>query len=196
MNDIFQGTNIILDLQEHYKTLSNFATGADEVLIASYGLYAGILHDGRDTTEWGYKYSNATHEFLDGLKDTPNVKILIGLSPLTYCDVDKRCSDCETKYISQLERLLHTAEHWPKFSWAFTEELHMKFFGMFTAGAPIGGLIGSRNLSDSTWFDVSFKLAGDELLKLRTYYLEVFSGCRPVTHEEIEKVENKILGPG
>ena len=193
MEDIFKGSNLILDLKEHYKTLSDFATEADEVLIASYGLYAGILGDGRDTTEWGYKYQNATHQFLDVIRDIDNVNIVIGLPPLIYCDENNKCADCEKKYISNLERLLHTSQHWPSFNWRFTEELHMKFFGMFADEVPIGGLIGSRNLSDSTWFDVSFKLSGDELLKLREYFLNVFEKCEDVTRESIEKIEDKIL---
>ncbi len=196
MQEIFDGTDLIIESKEHYAILSKCVKGADEVLIASFGLYAGILADGRDVTEWGHKYDNLVHKFLDRLRNIKSVKILIGLPVLTYCTPDDqpKCPHCEVKHIRYLERLLHTTQHWPDFEWKVAQDLHLKFCGMFKKGVPIGGLIGSRNLTDSSWFDISFKMPPVQLQKMRVYFLDRFNECERVTSALIEKLEGDLVG--
>jgi hypothetical protein len=130
------------------------------VLIGSYSIYAGILKDGRDTTEWDdAKYGNLIHEFLDELdRNNCDTKILIGVPHFPTCY--KGCPNCRYKKVSLLKRLYFTAKKWDNFDWKFHDSSHLKcVLFSFEDGRRVS-VMGGRNLSCSTWEDFSLEFAG------------------------------------
>jgi hypothetical protein len=184
---------IVIDTDKHYEALTDYAQKSDEIFIATYGLYAGITGDGRDVTEWGPKYRNRAHELLDAIRKIPKVEILIGLPTLIYCDKAKQCKHCEEKHIGYLERLWHTAQNWEDFNWKIAFSMHMKYFGFYAGGKPVGGISGGRNLSDSEWFDISFRLTKTEVKTLRTEFRRVFDEAATLTQNAVERIADATL---
>lgn len=126
-------------------------------LIGSYSIYAGILKDGRDTTEWNdAKYQNKVHEFFDVLSENNcETKMLIGVPFFPTCY--KGCPNCRYKRVSLLKRLYFTSKKWDGFEWKFHDSSHLKCaLFTFDDGREVS-VLGGRNLSCSTWEDFSME---------------------------------------
>jgi hypothetical protein len=184
---------IITSSEEHYKALAEISKKADRCEISTFGIYTGIVSDGRDMTEFGGKYGNLAHQFLDLLEGF-DVKVLIGMPALIYCDKDdKKCKNCEIKFISYLERINHTAKHWKDYDWRIVDDMHMKYIGFYKGNKPVGGISGGRNLSDSQWDDVSIILTKKEVEFFHDHFGKIFSRSAAITDNAINKIGDAML---
>lgn len=158
---------MFLDNASHFSYLfEQVANKPSEVFISTFGIYCGITHDGRDTTQWGAKYKLASRDLLEALRPTPaKVKILVGAGTYRSCKGKLACLDCEKTYFQGLIRLVNHADLFPEFQWRVTTELHLKC-ALFSYGKTVTGVAGGRNFTDSNWSDVTFELASGQIVDL------------------------------
>jgi len=142
-------------LSEHYDHLDELlARQPKEVFISTFGLYAGITHEGID---YASRFHSPTRHFLDNLKQCPSVKIMVGVPEYISCSKDNRCKNCEHKYLHYMVRLLNHVETYPEFKWRMKLQFHIKCFLFFYDG-QVAGVAGGRNLTDSGYEDVTFPI--------------------------------------
>ena len=156
-----------------------------EVIIATFNIYAGILHDGNDTHQWGEKYRSEVHELLDILNSVPKVRILVGFQPLIQC-IKTGCEDCVTNHYARAVRLVKHAEHWPKLEWKYVEKSHFKCNLYYFAKGCIG-VTGGRNLSGSDWADISFVMNDRQVKSARKLFDEQWKLATKATLKNVEK---------
>jgi hypothetical protein len=191
---------MFLTNQEHYAYLDSLiAEKPEAILISSHKVFAGILTDGRDTAEWGDKYSSRTRRFVDSLHEVPLVRMLIGLPKYFSCRGDFQCDHCIEKYIDTAGRILKHAERWPNFEWRFSPHSHLKAT-IAVFGDKVAGVAGSRNLSDADWADISFELSTDQIKTVYDQYRENWDHAQLLTDDniaiEMDKQINSIKVPG
>ncbi len=155
-----------------------------EAIMATFNLYAGILHDGDDTHEWGEKYRNEAHELLDILVEIPKVKMLVGFQPFIPCN-KKGCEDCLANHYKRGVRLVKHAERWPEFEWKYLEKFHLKCNLFYYAKGCIG-VTGGRNLSGSSWADLSFVMNDKQIVAARKLLDENWKRAANITLPNIE----------
>lgn len=174
---------LILDAEKHYDYLDDcVAAKPKTVAIASFGLYAGVLADGRDTHTWGPKYQSRTRDFLESLRSVPSVKILVGLGDFRSCRGPvNRCRDCERKYALDLMRHMNHREVFPEFSWRVSFQLHLKCALFTYPNSTVRGLAGGRNLTNSVWADVSVELDSPDLLVMAKHFAGVWTPAKTLT---------------
>lgn len=179
---------MFLDHADHSKWLfDRVAEKPSHVMIASYGIYAGISYAGQDTTQWGEKFRLATRDLLEIMRPLPDVRLLIGVANYRSCKGKFTCIDCEKQYCRSLIRLVHHAELFPEFQWRVTTSLHLKaclFFYPKTAK----GIGGGRNFSDSDWVDCTFELPHAHIKKLYGHIKEVWDQSKPLTDDTIGEI--------
>jgi hypothetical protein len=155
-----------------------------EVIISTFNVYAGILHDGDDTTTWGEKYQNDVHELLSMVAKTSKVKILVGFQPLTMCK--EGCEECLAAHYKWAVRLVKHAQRWPKIEWRYVNKCHLKCNLFYYANGCIG-VTGGRNLSGSDWADISFVMNDKQVKATRKVFAAQWKLATKVTLENIEK---------
>jgi hypothetical protein len=154
-----------------------------EVIISTFNVYAGILHDGDDTTTWGEKYQNDVHDLLDVLSGIKKVRILVGFQPLNLCHKD--CEECVAAHYKWAIRLVQHAKHWPKLQWRYVEKCHLKCNLFYYARGAIG-VTGGRNLSGSDWTDISFVMSKEQVEETRKVFDERWKVATKVTLKNVE----------
>jgi len=192
---------LLVTLDDHYKELIKLAHKAEVVNIFTFGIYAGILDDGRDTTEWGPKFRNQTHEFLDLLVELKcDTTITVGVPWFNSCTKEEVCIDCISKFRAGLTRINNTVKHWDgDFDWFFTSKLHAKAFLFFDEENPVGVVTGGRNLCDSTWDDLSFTLPMKQVEVLEETLGEIErkvitrQALRDYAESEVARVRQEII---
>lgn len=175
---------------EHSKYLFECVNKRPEhVIIASFGIYAGISWEGQDTTQWGENYRLATRDLLELMRPLPDVKLLIGVGEYKSCTREKfgRCLDCEVKYVQSLFRLLAHSELFPEFQWRFSIRVHLKA-ALFTYKNGVRGVAGGRNFSDSNWDDVTFSLDKPNVMQLLKHLGGLWSQTQKLSTEAIQGV--------
>lgn len=153
-------------------------------IFASFGLYAGIDMYGRDIHSWGGEYTNATRELLESMRPLKDVKIIIGVTDYSSCKDNKYCKDCEVKYAKNLIRLLNHVEIFPEFKWKFSTSLHLKAY-LFVYDKSVSGVAGGRNLTNSSWEDVSFTLSVEQFKVLYDRTIKVWGEARDLTSDSL-----------
>jgi hypothetical protein len=183
---------MFLEYDEHADHLQELVDEKpDEVIIASYGLYAGITYKGHDTTKWGEKYRLRTRDLLESMKGGPEVMMLIGAPTYGSCKGKEQCIACEMKYSQQLFRFVSHAELFPDFKWRVTTELHLKC-NLFRYGENHWrGIAGGRNFTDSTWDDITFELMPEQITTLLDHTLKLWGDAEPATNETVGKMLEK-----
>lgn len=184
---------IFYDIEKHYQYLiSEVGKNPKSVIITSYGIYAGITQDGRDSTEWGDKFHLYSRDFLDIIAAIRDVRIIIGLPDYRSCKGSKSCEDCEVSYVASLIKIYNHAEKFPRFKWRISTSSHLKsvlFIHEDTGPKPnITGVIGGRNLNDSTWFDASYTIDGEKSIDLCKKVLNYYKQCPAATLDAINDV--------
>lgn len=173
---------IISDLQEHYDLIEKLLdTKPDEVFVSSYGLYAGILEDGTDLNIIGPKYKTRSVDVLTKMAQT-NSKIIIGITDFKACNT--LCPDCELKYIRGLLRIQAHANKFPQIKFKMTRHNHLKCF-IVKKGTKYLGITGGRNLSDSSWADISFFIENEDCLKILDIATKIYDKGLATTDESI-----------
>jgi hypothetical protein len=185
----FGSMKLLISSQDHFKYLNGCLDASpNRVVIASYGLYAGILPDGRDVTTFGKKFQSQTRDLMERMRAVHRVQMLIGLYEFKSCKGKLPCADCEKKYALDLIRHLNHAEAFPEFEWKVTNSSHIKcalFYGDFDYCA---GVAGSRNFTDSSWEDVSVTLDHDGVAGLTKHIDTIWNQSRPLCGDTINKV--------
>lgn len=179
---------IIADLNEHYDYLDKLlSSNPDEVLISSYGIYAGILHDGRDANLFGPKYKTRSIDTLTKMADF-SVKMLVGVTDFNPCK--NNCDDCEIKYINGLLRIKNHSDRFPSINFKIMRHNHMKCF-IIRKGNKFLGVTGGRNFSDSMWNDISFVLQHDDCVRIVELFNDVYNSAVFITDETISAILNE-----
>jgi hypothetical protein len=176
---------LLIDSTDHFSFLQEaIAKKPSSVLIASYGLYAGVLPDGRDTNDWGPRFKSQTRDILESLRGVKDVRILIGLYEYKSCKVKVPCSNCERKYALDLIRHLNHAEKFKEFQWRVAIASHIKCI-LFDYKDTKLGVAGSRNFTDSSWEDISVTLDVDGVNQLEAHVNGVWKEAQPLNDEVI-----------
>lgn len=179
---------ISLDIDEHFALLNNYLDyNPDRILISSYGIYAGITFANQDTAGWGDKYQLATRAFMDRLVSVSQVQILIGIADYRSCKANGQCLDCERQYVKSIIRLLNHAETFKHIQWRMATDLHIKGY-IFEYGNKIKGISSGRNLSDSSWKDVSVQLTESECNLIKSYIIRVWGESLDINGNQIATV--------
>lgn len=188
---------MFLDHADHSRWLfDRVAEKPSHVMIASYGIYAGISYAGQDTTQWGEKFRLATRDLMEVMRSLPDVRFLIGVANYRSCKGKITCIDCEKQYCRSLIRLVHHTELFPEFKWRVTTNLHLKA-GLFFYAPGCGdggekpsakGIGGGRNFSDSDWVDCTFELSVANIKKLHTHIKGVWDDSKPLTDDAIGEI--------
>ncbi len=149
--------------------------GLDNVCIATYNIYAGIGAGGKDLTKGR---SNKVREFLNLLKKSKKVKILVGLPK-------KHPAESDNDFRIRKQRLLDTTKHFPSFDWRFVTDSHLKCY-VFEKRKSICCISGGRNLSDSKYTDVSFVVPRKAAHKIKSLFSRVFTGAKKITKRNLK----------
>lgn len=141
---------IISNLDDFFKALGRSARTAKECYISSYSIYAGITWDNVCTvTEFGY--DNGGFKFFNLLeKRDVRTSIIVGKPMVIECRPG--CPYCMEKQNQQVERIYNHQRRWPYFDWNICKEHHAKYIIFDNHDCFIGG----RNVTDSSFFDLSF----------------------------------------
>lgn len=179
---------LLINPVDHFKFLTDALTPTPErIFITSYGLYAGILPDGRDTAEWGPRFKSQTRELLESMRKIKNVQMLIGLYEFKACK-KPTCMDCEWKYALDLIRHMNHAEKFPEFQWRITSASHIKCALFFYKDRTAKGIAGSRNFTDSSWEDVTVTLDTDGITKLDEHLQGMWSKAKILSDSHLGEV--------
>ncbi len=183
---------LFLTNEDHFKYLNECVEARPRLVnIASYGIWAGITSAGHDTRNWGEKYRSESREFLEGLRtNAAFVRILIGLYEYKSCKGKTiTCQDCERKYVMDLIRLMNHAEAFPTFHWRVSSQLHAKCsIFHYQDGAPSRAVAGGRNLTDSSWADVTVELDKMSTIRLDEHFMKMWDEATKLTPDKINKV--------
>ena len=175
-------------LEEHNARLQELVLeGPKDLTIISYGLYAGVLDDGRDAHSWGKKFASNTHLFLDSLKDIPTT-ITVGLPPPSNCTGKAgSCPHCQEKYLKGLRRLWWHNQTWPSITWKVCLESHMKAW-VFSYRRKTIALVGGRNLTDSSWHDFTMEVVGEKAEQIKKHCDEYAEKCGNMNGETLKAI--------
>lgn len=187
---------IFSDVNEHYNYIDSLVKRKpDTALITSFGLYSGIMHTGLDLNEVSAKYKTRTKEMLDGLNQVENVNILIGVSPYKSCSGTVKCLSCQLSYVKTLFRLLANLDKYPHYQWRIIENLHAKVtlfsYNLGGGNFEFKGVVGGRNLNDSSWRDFSMSIDGDPVKKLYRESLKIFKDSTKLNSSTIGRLIQK-----
>lgn len=179
---------LFISLEEHFKYLAGLVARKPKgVFIASFGVYAGITFDGRDTTSWGEKYHLHTRDFLESLRPVPNVKLLIGIPDYKSCRGKTSCQHCEIGYVYQMSRLLNHGELFPEFKWKAATQAHAKCI-LFFFGGEILGVAGGRNLNDSNSVDATFAIDSNIGTQLYKGLVPIWKDSKDLNNDSINNI--------
>jgi hypothetical protein len=183
---------MLLSADDHFAFLQEcVAAKPTKVVIASYGLYAGILPDGRDVCTWGEKYKSQTRDLLEAMRGLPSVQLLIGLYEYKSCKGTVPCTDCERLYVLNLVRHMNHAEKFPEFNWRVTTQSHVKCTIFTYPNDHLKGVAGSRNFTDSTWAEVTIELDKMSILRLEEHINAIWTTAKILTDEVLSEIMEK-----
>lgn len=179
---------MFLSHEDHAQFLSEQVQAKPKhVIIASFGIYAGITYTGQDTTEWGEKYHLATRDLLESMRKLPDARFLIGAANYRSCKGKVDCIDCEKQYCRTLIRLVNHAEMFPEFQWRVSTSLHLKC-ALFFWDKKNSGVAGGRNFTDSDWSDCTFELSAGQIECLYEYVDYLWDKSRLITNETVAMI--------
>jgi len=194
---------MLLTIEDHYDTLFELLEKKPtKVFISSFGLYAGITADGKDWHQRGGKYTSRTHEFLDKLSTVEDVRVLIGAAEYISCKVEQEqyrkvqlfCEDCFNKYGETFKRLLKHTEAFPYIHWRIRINTHLKMTMFQYADNSIVTVLGGRNLTDSDWPDVTFRIDSEnENKRLHQSFMEWWDDGLNVCEDSISELLELLL---
>ena len=175
-----------ITLKEHYDYLDTLLKKKPRaVLIASFGIYAGITHEGVD---WETKYPTLTRRFLESLKSINEVMLLIGVGDYKSCKgKNVICKDCERAYVNQLIRLLNHRDLFPNFKWKVSLQAHAKCT-LCISDHDILGVAGGRNLNDSSAIDVTFPIDSAVSAQLLKHIMPIWKKAMPLSEDSLDKI--------
>jgi len=155
--------------EDHYSYLGTLVAEKPQfALISSYGIYAGITHEGANLNLIKGR-ETLSDKFLNSLQGVQKVCILVGVNKFLNCNGFVPCQHCQRTYYRYLLRLLSHKEHYTQFLWRASQCSHAKcslFVYKKDGVTYYKGVIGGRNLNDSNWLDYSFSIEGEDAASL------------------------------
>ncbi len=181
---------LLLSLEDHFQFLNECVDAKPEkVCIATYGLYAGVMPDGRDSRDWGEKYRSETRELLERMRGIKDVRILVGNYEYKSCKGKTTpCDDCERNYVLGLVRLINHAEIFPEFKWRTSNGSHTKCAIFTYPGNELKGVTGGRNFTDSSWTDATVELDKMSNIRLFEHYIGVWKQAKLLNNDRISEI--------
>lgn len=182
---------LLLTLEDHFKFLNECVRAKpNKVRVATFGLWAGIMPDGRDSREWGEKFRSETREFLEALREVPGhggkVRMLVGNYEYKSCKgKNTTCTDCEKQYVMGLVRLINHAEKFPEFKWRVNKGSHVKCALFYYDNGDVKGVAGGRNMTDSSWADVTVELDKMSILRLDDHFDGIWKESHLLNNDRI-----------
>ena len=170
--------------EEYYKFLTAVASKSQHGIITSFGVFAGIGFDG-DIND---KYPSKENEFLNSVKDHPDLNMLIGIhgyySSYPKTLGDGKCRHCLAAYARRTIRIDTHREYFPNLKWSVLRSLHSKV-ATFWNGDNCISIVGSRNFTNSPNHELSVVLKGPEALSVREYAQGLLAMSKPVDQAEL-----------
>lgn len=188
---------LLISPTDHFKYLTDSLTPLpEEVLIATYGIFAGLLPDGRDTHMWGEKYQSETRKLLEAMRPIPKVRIMIGMFEYKSCKGKQPCIDCEKQYVYTMIRHLNHRDKFKEFEWRVIPASHIKCVLFTYQDATKRGLASSRNFTDSSWEDISIALDEKSIKQLETHVDSIWTKANLLNGEAIsDMLEKQGIAP-
>lgn len=186
---------LLFSNEDHFEFLRNCVkANPNRVRIATFGLYAGITADDID---WSNKYPSEVRNFLESLRSIQSVRVLVGNQEYKSCKGKAIiCSDCERKYVMDLIRLVNHAEKFPEFKWRISSACHIKCALFTYDDYELRGVTGGRNLTNSTWADVSVELDKMSNMRLEEHFDEVWKNSLILNNDRIGQImEEQEISP-
>jgi hypothetical protein len=142
----------ILSDWEDYLEFANsmLDKGPKFLCISSFGFYANITSEDKDTSEWGEKYTNTVRKIVDrAIEMKIPTSILVGVS---FNECKPGCTDCRRTNIKKHNYLAHHKKRFKEkgVKIKMVTKHHMKMFLTDTQA-----IIGGMNFTESNWFDMS-----------------------------------------
>lgn len=181
---------IILDTKSHINKLLELVAQSESVFISTFGLFAGIKSDGTNLAAIDYKYGGEIYDLLDAVS-TKKSMILVGMPTFIECKI--ACEDCLQKHINACDRIGATANHWPTIRWRFIHNMHAKYYGFIRDGMPHNSIMGGRNLTGSSWDDISVIMQADVTLELWNHFRENFKSAVPINKTNIDGYLDSVI---
>ena len=186
---------VLAELHEYYDYVESLITeDIESAFISSYGIYAGIAHDGRDLNALGPTYQTRTKALLDKLCAVPNVNIVIGIASYHGCGKNVPCYHCQYNYYKSLLRLLNHKEQFPNFNWRIAEDNHLKCIAFIYNNNGVrrySGVAGGRNLNDSNWIDCAFAIDEEAVKSILKKMIQSFRSARKLTGKYLNELSIK-----
>lgn len=179
--------------EDHYDFIKKcVADNPEHIFISTFGIYAGITYDGRDTAEWGENYRLDTRDILEEMQSLDNTRMLVGVADYRSCKGFSRCLDCEKQYIRNLFRLSFHAEKFPGIEWRITTDLHLKcslfFYDVDCSPEEARGVAGGRNFTNSSWADITFKLNSGQIEQLHDYCHKLWEQSKEASDDSVGEI--------
>lgn len=155
-------------IENYLGEATNLAHDAIECFIVTFGIWTGL------TKKDDYTLNEAGN-FLNFLanKNIPT-QIIVGSPPYHSCldrweeekndYINESCEGCERIYDKWWDRYEVHVENWNEFNWIVKNNVHAKFM-IFHTSKGLTSLVSSRNLSDSNWDEISFRIDDNEVGK-------------------------------
>jgi hypothetical protein len=183
---------IFFNIDDHFDFLEECVRARPKrVIITTYGLFAGILGDGRDMQEWGPKYRTRTRDLLEEMRSLPDIRIITGIYARKSCKGKVQCVNCDKSWVMDLLRLVNHADKFSEFKWRFQPDFHLKstlFSYDSDHPAPLRGIVGGRNFNDSKWADATVELDKMSALLLEKETDKAWLNATPLTIDNITKL--------
>lgn len=176
---------MFIDNDEHYQYMrDSIALNPAHTIISTFGVYAGITHDGQDITQLGAKYKKNTKDILDLLRGC-DTRMLVGVANYKSCKTNGQCIDCEKQYVKMILRTAEHADFFNHAKWRMTTELHLKCCLFFYSDKTVRGLAGGRNFTDSEWADISFELNMNQIKTIYKHTKDLWDNACAITDSSI-----------
>lgn len=172
MQIIADSIEVVSDYGEFCQRLQEDVLGVwKDCLISTYGLYAGVGKNKADKYyEWQGHFLYQLLSLLDS-GEGRRVQVAVGLSELFHCTPN--CPHCQKQYKRRIENLALTRAKFKNIEFLFVRENHTKFIA-FDSGVVYAG---SRNLSGSSWKEMSLRMVSVPLYQVCVDLYKNIRGC-------------------
>lgn len=183
---------LMRSLNEYYDSLLEcIHEKPRRVTISTFGIFAGITYDGKDSSSWSKPYGSETNRLFKELNNLDDVRVVVGVSDFISCNRNSRCEDCASKYISSLTRLLFHKEYFSNIKWKFRASLHFKCVVFEFRDYPVS-FTGGRNMTNSSWDDISIKIDGTDALDILHVANDIYDDAVDLTDGNISSYIESI----
>lgn len=155
----------LFTVEKYYERLMHESSKKpDRVFISSFGLNVGLYR--KETGEF-FSKNSMTRNFLDSLRNVKKVDILIGFP-------DQRRGEAFKDFSYRRAMFKRALSLWPDYNWKVSETSHLKCVGFEKRGDLYCIVTGGRNLTDSTFDDLSVVIPRRQRPAVKKYFYKFF----------------------